>query len=115
MMIEIKELPVAEYDRGKKVMYFAKELLCSNEKLNLVANTNSAAVASRAAETLARLGYVTFDGIKTLTEIKNGRRAIKLFITLKKTANFQKLYDENQEFKKQKEAERQKEAKETKK
>ena len=114
MSTEIKELPVAEYEHGKKVMYFAKDMLLANEKLNLVANTKSAPVASRAAETLARLGYVTFDGIQTLTEIKNGRRAIKLIITLKKTENFQKLYDENQEFKKQKEQER-KEAKDTKK
>ena len=95
-------------------MYFAKELLLSNQKLNLVATTNSAAVASRAAQTLTRLGYVAFDGIQTLTEIKNGRRVIKLIITLKKTSNFQKLYEENQEFKKKKEAEREKETKETK-
>ena len=106
MSTEIKELPVAEYEHGKKVMYFAKDMLLLNEKLNIVATTKSAPVASRAAETLARLGYVTFDGIQTLTEIKNGRRAIKLIITLKKTPNFKKLYDENQELKKQKEAER---------
>ena len=38
---ELKELPETEYDRGKKVMYFAKEILCSKEeKFNLVANTN---------------------------------------------------------------------------
>ena len=112
MSTEIKELRVAEYEHGKKVMYFAKDILRSNEKINVVATTGSAAVASRAAETLVRLGYVTFDNIQTLTEIKNGRRAIKLIITLKKTSNFEKLYEENEKFKKEKELEREKEAKE---
>ena len=108
MSEEIKELIVDEYEHPKKVMYLAKELLISSEKLNLIASTNSSPTATRAAETLVRLGYVTFDNIQTLTEIKNGRK-IKLIITLKKTANFKKLYDENKEFKKQKEEERAKE------
>ena len=112
MSTDIKELFVSEYESGKKVMYLAKELLIPNEKINIISGTNSSSIASRAAETLVRLGYVTFDNIQTLTEIRNDRRSIKLIITLKKTANFQKLYDENQQFKKEKEAEREKEAKE---
>ena len=112
MSSEIKELPVAEYEHGKKVMYFAKDILRSSEKLNIVGNSRSAPVASRAAETLVRLGYVTFENIQTLTEIKNGRRSLKLIITLKKTPDFKKLYDENEKFKKEKELEREKEAKE---
>ena len=112
MSTDIKELHVTDYEPGKRIMYLAKELLIPNEKINIIATTKSSSVASRAAETLVRLGYVTFENIQTLTEIRNGRRAIKLIITLKKTSNFQKLYDENQEFKKQKEAEREKEAKE---
>ena len=113
MSSEIKELPVAEFDRPKRVMYMAKELLLSNDKINMIASTKSSSIASIASETLVRLGYVTFENIQTLTEIKNDRRAIRLIITLKKTDNFKKLYDENQEFKKQKELERQKEEKET--
>ena len=112
MSTDIKELQVAEYEHGKKVMYFAKDMLRSSEKLNIVATTRSSAVASRAAETLVRLGYVTFENIQTLTEIKNDRRSIKLIITLKKTSNFQKLYEENEKFKKEKELEREKESKE---
>ena len=112
MSSEIKELHVAEYEHGKKVMYFAKDMLRSSEKLNIVATTKSSAVASRAAETLVRLGYATFENIQTLTEIKNDRRSIKLIITLKKTSNFQKLYEENEKFKKEKELEREKESKE---
>ena len=105
MSAEIKELIVDEYEHPKKVMYLAKELLISAEKLKLVASTNSSPIATRAAETLVRLGYVTFDNIRTATEIQNGRK-IKLYITLKKTENFKKVYDENLKFKKEKEAER---------
>ena len=113
MSSEIKELPVAEFDHPKRVMYMAKELLLSNDQINMIASTKSSSIASIASETLVRLGYVTFENIQTVTEIRNDRRAIRLIITLKKTDNFKKLYDENQEFKKQKELERQKEGKET--
>ena len=112
MSSEIKELKVEEFYHFKKVMYLAKELLVSNELLNLVSTTRSSSAATRAAEALVRLGYVTFENIQTLTEIKNGRRSLKLIITLKKTPDFKKLYDENEKFKKEKELEREKEAKE---
>ena len=115
MSSEPKELKVENFYHFKKVMYLAKELLLSNELLNLVSTTNSSSESTKAAEALVRLGYVTFENIQTLTEVKNDHRIIRLIITLKKTANFKKLYDENQEFKKQKESEREKESKETKK
>ena len=111
MSSSIKELPVGEYDRNKKVMYLAKEFLLNEEKINLVATTKSSPAATIAAESLVRLGYVTLENIQTVTEIKNDRRMIRLFITLKKTPEFKKLYDENKEFKKQKEAEREKNGK----
>ncbi len=107
-MSEIKELRVAEYDYSKKVMYLAKELLLSSEKINLVANTNSAQTACKAAETLVFLGYVTYDNIQTITDVKNDRRSTRLIVTLKKTNNFDKLYKENEEKRKEKEAEKQK-------
>ena len=109
-MSEIKELRVAEYDHAKKVIYFAKELLLSSEQINLVASTKSAETAARAAETLVRLGYVTYVNVQTLTDVRNDRRSTKLIVTLKKTGDFERLYKENEEFKKQKDAERQKEA-----
>ena len=45
-------------------------------------------------------------------ELKNDRRNIKLIITLKKTNDFQKIYDENKEEIKKKEQEREQQAKE---
>ena len=109
MSTEPKELKVEEYDNAKKVMYLAKELLLNGEKMNLIGTTKSSPIATRAAETLVRLGYVTFDNIQTLTDVRNDRRSIKLIITLKKTSNFDKLYKENQEERKKREAEKEKE------
>ena len=112
MSSDIKEYKVEEYDNTKKVMYFVKEILKSNDRINMIAGTKSSPVATRAAETLVRFGYVTFDNIRTLTEIKNDRRTIRLIITLKKTGNFDKLYKENEEQRKKKQAERENSKKE---
>ena len=113
-MSEIKELRVAEYDYHKKIIYLAKEMLLNSEQINLVSSTKSCPTAARAAETLVRLGYVTYANVQTLTDVRNDRRTTKLIITVKKTDNFEKLYKENEEFKKQKDAERQKEAEQQK-
>ena len=112
MSSDIKEYKVEEYDNTKKVMYFVKEILKSNDRINMIAGTKSSPVATRAAETLVRFGYVTFDNIRTLTEIKNDRRTIRLIITLKKTGNFDKLYKENEEQRKKKQEERENSKKE---
>ena len=109
MSSEIKEYRVEQYDNAKKVMYHAKEILISNDRINITAFTNSSPIATRAAESLARLGYVTFENIQTLTEVKNDRRSIKLIITLKKAADFDKLYKENEEKRKKIQAEKEKE------
>ena len=111
-MEEIPELKVEEYYHARKVMHLAKELILKNEKLNLVSGTKTSPIASRASESLVRFGYVTIANIQTLTEVKNDRRNIKLIITLKKTNDFQKIYDENKEEIKKKEQEKEQQAKE---
>ena len=105
-MEAIHELKVEEYNHPRKVMHLAKDILLTNEKMNLVAGTITSPIASRAAESLVRFGYVTIENIQTLTEVKNDRRIIKLIITLKKTKDFQKIFDENKEEMKKKEQER---------
>ena len=115
-MSEIKEYIVSEHDHPPKVMYYVKEILVSSDKINIIAFTNSSVVDTRAAESLVRFGYVTYENIQTKTEIKNDRRSIRLIITLKKTGNFEKLYKENEKERKEKQSEREKEEKkETKK
>ena len=102
MSSDIKQLFVSSYDSHKRIMFLAKEQLTNNEKLSLIASTGSAPATTIAAENLVRLGYVTFENIQTDTEIQDGKRKIKLIITLKKTANFQKLFDENEKLREQK-------------
>ena len=113
-MSEIKEFKVDSRDFFSKSMYLCKEFLKINKKIKIVANTNSAAQATRLAETLKRLGYVDFDDIQTETSVANDRRQTRLVITVHNTPNFDKLYAENEETRKKREEERKKEG-ETKK
>ena len=109
MSSEIKELRVAQYENAKKIMYLAKELLLSSNKINIIGTTNSADIAARAAENLVRLGYVKYENSQTETIIEHNRKITRLIITIIKTNEFDKLYKENEENKKKKEEERKKE------
>lgn len=92
---ELKVLPI---DNSKKVMYNAKILLGKFDEIELVAGTGGSPVAVRAAESLVRLGYVTYESIKTDTILSNSdRRRTKLSIKLKKTKDYLKLFEENEE------------------
>ena len=104
-MEEIAELSVEEHDHVRRVMKLAKTFLLTKERLNIISGTNSSPVATRASENLVRFGYVTIENIQTKTEVRMDRRFIKLIITVKKTANFDKLYKENEEERKKREEE----------
>ena len=108
MSSEIKELRVAQYENAKKIMYLAKELLLSSNKINIIGTTNSADIAARAAENLVRLGYVKYENTQTETIIEHNRKITRLIITIIKTNEFDKLYKENEENKKKKEEEKKK-------
>ena len=105
----IPEIKVEDFYTTGKVMYLAKEALLKEEKILISASTNSSPLATRAAENLVRFGYVTFEDIKTLTEVRNDKRIIKLLITVKKTSDFKKIYDQNEADNKKKKEEREKE------
>ena len=100
---EIPELTVEENDNYKKVIYLAKELLLTQERLNIVSGIYSSHIATRATQNMVRLGYVKYENIQTLTEVRNEKRFIKLIITLKRKSDFRKIYDENKKDKENKE------------
>ena len=104
---DTKELRVGPYEQTKRVMYLIKELLLNNTTIDVVSGTAGAVTVASATEALVRLGYVTYSAIRTETNIINGGRRTKFLVELKKTNNFQKLYDENEAVRKQKEQERQ--------
>jgi hypothetical protein len=100
MSEEKKELRVNPNENSKRVMYLIKEFLLNNDHVDLVSGTGGSPVSVRAAESLVRLGYVNYDGIKTDTTLSNNRRRTKLIIKLTKTPDFKSLYDENEEIRK---------------
>ncbi len=106
MSQEIKELRVGQAESNKRIMYLAKEFLLNNEVIDVVAGTNSAEVASRSCEALVRLNYVTYVDLRTETNVVNDQRRTRLVIRLKKTPQFNQLYQENEENKKKREAAR---------
>jgi len=106
MSTEIKELRVNASENSKRIMYLAKEFLSNADRLDIVTGTAGAPIAARAAESLVRLQYVTYEDIHTDTSIVEGRRRTKFVIRVKKTADFKKLYDENEENRKKALAER---------
>ena len=100
MSEEKKELRVNPNENSKRVMYLIKEFLLNNDFVDLVSGTGGSPVSVRAAESLVRLGYVNYGGIKTDTTLSNNRRRTKLIIKLSKTPEFKSLYDENEEIRK---------------
>jgi hypothetical protein len=92
-----KELRVAAGENHKRIMYIVKEMLMNRETVDIVAGTAGAPTAIRAAETLARLHYITYADIRTETLIVNDRRRTRVLIAVKKTSEFNKLYQENEE------------------
>ena len=103
-----KELRVNANENSKRIMYLAKEFLLNGDFLDVVSGTAGAPIAARAAESLVRLKYVTYEDVQTNTSIVEGRRRTKFIIRLKKTSDFKKLYDENAEHRKQAIEEREK-------
>ncbi len=97
------QLIVNSSENSKRVMFLAKEMLLKdNEFIDLVSGTQGAPVSTRAAESLVRLGYVTYDAILTDTCIipKTNKRRTKFIIRLRKAKDFKLLYDENEEIRK---------------
>ena len=114
-MTDIKEFRVDSREFFGRSMYLCKEFLNNNKTINIVANTNSASQATRLAETLRRLGYVSIDNIQTQTLVRDGRRQTRIVITVNNTPDFDKLYKESLEERKKKEEERKKKEEENKK
>lgn len=97
---EKKEIKITSEESSKRAMYLIKEFLLNNDYVDIVSGTLGSPSSVRASESLVRLGYVTYEKVKTDTTLLNGKRRTKLIIRLRKTDNFKALYDENEEIKK---------------
>lgn len=97
---EKKELRINSSENAKRVMYLVKEFLLNNDYVDLVSGTGGAPVSVRASESLVRLGYVTYECVRTDTTLANNKRRTKLIVRIRKTPDFKLLYDENEEIRK---------------
>ena len=95
-----KVLRITKSETAKRAMYLIKVFLLNNDYVDINTGPIESPVAVRASESLVRLGYCIFEKVKTDTTLLNNRRRTKLIIRLRKTENFQALYDENEEIRK---------------
>lgn len=95
---------------AKWYMFVAKQVLKFKEQIDIKARPMAAAQVVRVAEALKRLGYITYVKYQTTTTIKEDRLQRFIIITVKKTANFDKLFKESEEARAKKIEERNKNA-----
>lgn len=93
-------------DNFKSAQYLIKELIKNKEELVVQCTPQGAPLTSRVCESLLNRKYVYYSDIKTETVVIGDRRRTMLLITLKKHSDFQKMYDENVQKKKDYEEQR---------
>ena len=82
---------------AKWYMYVVKQVLRTRETVDIRARPLGAAQVVRVAEALKRLGYITYVKYWTTTTVTEGRLQRYIIVTVKKTKEFQKLYDSREE------------------
>ena len=78
---------------AKWYMYVVKQALKSRETVDIKARPLGAAQVVRVAEALKRLGYITYEKYYTQTLVDKERLQRFIVVKVKKTKDFQKLYD----------------------
>lgn len=81
---------------AKWYMYVVKQVLQHKEQIDIRARPSAAAQVVRVAEALKRLGYITYVKYQTTTVINEGRLQRFIIVTVKKTPNFKKLFEERE-------------------
>ena len=95
---------------AKWYMYVVKQALRTRETVDIRARPLGAAQVVRVAEALKRLGYITYVKYMTTTTVTDGRLQRYIVVTVKKTKDFQKLYDERESERKKNMEEQEKKA-----
>ena len=85
------------YNRPAKwYMYVVKQVLKTRDSCDIRARPLGAAQVVRVAEALKRLGYITYEKYFTSTVINKDRLQRFITVKVKKTKDFQKLYDQRE-------------------
>ena len=82
---------------AKWYMYVVKRVLKHKESIEIRARPSAAAQVVRVAEALKRLGYVNYERYYTTSVVSNGTLQRFIVVTVRKTADFNKLYDAREE------------------
>ena len=77
-------------------MYFIKLVLKTRENIDIRARPLGAAKAIRIVEALKRLGYISYIKYYTTTLVIDGKLQRYIIVNVKKTKDFQKLFDERE-------------------
>jgi hypothetical protein len=81
---------------AKWYMYVVKRVLKEKNTVDIKARPSAAAQVVRVAEALKRLGYVQYVKYYTTSVINNGNLQRFIVVSVKKTADFDKLYNERE-------------------
>ena len=82
---------------AKWYMYVVKRVLKEKPTVDIRARPSAAAQVVRVAEALKRLGYVSYVRYYTTTVVENNTLQRFIVVNVKKTADFDKLYDAREE------------------
>ena len=86
------------YNRPAKwYMYIVKQVLRTRDSCDIRARPLAAAQVVRVAEALKRLGYITYEKYFTTTLVDKDRLQRFIIVKVKKTKDFQKLYDQRED------------------
>lgn len=81
---------------AKWYMYVVKRVLKHKESIEIRARPSAAAQVVRVCEALKRLGYITYTGCSTVSIIQDDVLQRFLIVKVKKTNQFDKLYDDRE-------------------
>ena len=81
---------------AKWYMYVAKRVLKHKDSIDIRARPAAAAQVVRVCEALKRLGYVTYKNYYTTSNIEGSMLQRFIVVNVRKTKDFDKLYDERE-------------------
>ena len=82
---------------AKWYMYVVKRVLKEKSQVDIRARPSAAAQVVRVAEALKRLGYVSYTRYYTTTQVVKGALQRFIVVNVRKTADFDRLYDAREE------------------
>ena len=80
----------------KWYMYVVKQVLRTKKTVDIRARPSGAAQVVRVSEALKRLGYIVYKKYQTTTVINEGKLQRFIVVTVEKTKDFDKLYNERE-------------------